>query len=328
MSAPASSPVSLTPEIRAEAAAWVAKLHGSGRTHTVEAAFKTWLGANAAHTRAFEIATAAWEAGGSVASTALPRMELGSRLRTRSPWRPVLAAAMLACMVATGAFFFLKAPTFTTAVGEQRSVTLSDGTRVTLNTDSRLKVNYSDAERNVELQAGEAFFDVAKNPERPFIVTAGHESVVAVGTSFMVRRDGDEMAVTLVEGKVNVLKDTADPKVPPRDAQVLIPGQRLRVAGSTPTLDRPNIDAVTAWRRGEVVLDHTRLVDAVAELNRYSPVKLLISSPSAETIEISGIFRAGDSARFARAIADTYALEVIAESNRIVITGSPRPARP
>jgi len=143
-----------------------------------------------------------------------------------------------------------------------------------------------------------------------------------------VRRDADGMAVTLVEGKVNVLPQKADPKAPPRDAQVLIPGQRLRLVGSTPTLDRPNLEAVTAWRRGEVVLDHTRLKDAIAELNRYSPVKLQVSSPSAETIEISGIFRAGDSERFARAIADTYALEVIEESNRIVIAGSPRPARP
>jgi transmembrane sensor len=328
MSAPAASPVSLTPEIRAEAAAWVAMLHGSGRTHAVEAAFTTWLDTSRAHARAFEIATAAWEAGGAVASTALPRIDLNSRLRRRSTRRPVFAAAMLACLLASGAFLFLRVPTFATAVGEQRSVSLSDGTRVTLNTDSRLKVNYTDAERRVELQAGEAFFDVAKNPDRPFIVTAGSESVVAVGTSFMVRRDVDGMAVTLVEGQVNVLSKTADAGGRSSEAQVLNPGQRLRVAGSTPTLDRPNIEAVTAWRRGEVVLDHTLLKDAVTELNRYSPVKLLVSSPAAETIEVSGIFRAGDSARFARAIADTYAFEVIEESDRIVIMGVPRSARP
>jgi transmembrane sensor len=181
------------------------------------------------------------------------------------------------------------------------------------------------------LEAGEAFFDVAKNPLRPFIVTAGSESVVAVGTAFMVQRNvaNREIAITLVEGKVRVVPvDASGIAVPASPVQVLIPGQRLQFVGARLTLDQPNIEAVTAWRRGEVVLDHTPLADAVAEMNRYSPVKLVVSSPDSSEIEVSGIFRAGDSARFAHAVADTYQLDVIEESERILIAGSPRAARP
>jgi transmembrane sensor len=329
MSATRPSPVTLTPEIRAEAAAWVAKIHSSGRTGATEAALKTWIASSAARARAFEMATAAWEAGGAVPSSSVPRIDPSHRRAGRTArWRPALAAAAIAC-VALAAALYLQAPTFATGTGEQRLVTLADGSRITLNTDSHVTVRFTDAARRVQLEAGEAFFDVAKNPHRPFIVTAGNESVVAVGTSFMVRRDVHEVAVTLVEGKVRVMPiGTPDTAAATPATQVLIPGQRLRVTGSTPTLDRPNIEAVTAWRRGEVVLDHTRLADAVTEMNRYSPVKVVVSSPDSAGIEVSGIFRAGDSARFARAVADTYQLDVIEEPERILLAGSPRNARP
>jgi transmembrane sensor len=325
------SAVTLTPAIRAEAAAWVAKIHSSGRTSAMEAALKAWLATDATHARAFEIATTAWEAVGAIPSTAVPRIDPSlRRARRRVRWRPALAAAALACVGIAVAIHF-RDPMFATGTGEQRSVTLADGSHLTLNTDSRVRVQFTDAQRRVELEAGEAFFEVAKNPQRPFIVTAGSESVVAVGTAFMVQRSitGGEIAITLVEGKVRVAPVEQSGNVVSASAvQVLTPGQRLRVKGSTPSLDQPNIEAVTAWRRGEVVLDHTRLSDAVTEMNRYSQVKLVVSSSDSVGIEVSGIFRAGDSARFARAIADTYQLDVIEEPERILIAGSPRPAVP
>jgi transmembrane sensor len=209
-------------------------------------------------------------------------------------------------------------------------VALEDGTRITLNTATRLVVHYTQQHRLVRLETGEAFFDVAKNPQRPFVVSAGGESVVALGTAFMVRRDNNEVEVTLVEGTVSVTTvTTAEPSLPPTHAnKVLAPGQRLRVAGSTPTLDHPSIDAVTAWRRGEVMLDHTRLADAIEEMNRYSPVKIVLSAPEPADIRVSGIFRTGDSARFARAIADTYQLGIVEEHTRILLAGAPRAGQP
>ncbi len=318
--------VSLSPQVRADAAAWVAKLHSSDRTHALETALKAWLAADPAHARAFELATQAWELGGAVPSTSVPRIDRAARAEKRTRRWPVFAAAaaMAVIAVVVGAFFLLRDPLYSTGIGEQRSIVLNDGTRVTLNTASRLAVHYTQGTRLVRLEAGEAFFDVAKNPHRPFIVAAGGEQVTATGTAFSVRRDGQAIEVTLVEGTVRVaaVSDSSSTQVLPPADQVLTPGERLTLAAAGPRLDRPDVEAVTAWRRGEVVLDHTPLADAIAEMNRYSSVPLVLSSPAAETIEVSGIFRAGDSLRFARAIAETYGIEVREEGSRILLAGT------
>jgi transmembrane sensor len=330
MSATRPASASLSPEIRAEAAAWVARLHGSGRKSSLETALKTWLAASPLHARAFELATEAWELGGAVPAAALPRIGSVRGHRPRVGWlRPLLASAAV-ILISSGAIFYLRDPAISTATGEQRSVTLEDGTRVTLNTDTQVRIHYTKAQRGVRLEAGEAFFDVAKNPQRPFVVSAGRESVVALGTEFMVRRDDDEVDVTLVEGRVSVSTTTAAGSAAPAPpmSHVLAPGERLRAAGSTPTLDRPSIEAATAWRRGEVVLDHLRLGDAVEEMNRYSPVKIVLSSAESADVRVSGIFRIGDSARFARAIASTYQLDIQEEPKRILLTGAPRAHQP
>jgi transmembrane sensor len=205
----------------------------------------------------------------------------------------------------------------TTAVGEQRSLTLTDGTRIYLNTDTRLFVHETERQRRVQLESGEALFDVAQDPQRPFVVTAGNREIMALGTSFVIRRDPRQLVVTLMEGKVAVTADGARTQA---GATVMTPGQRITFTErAVPRLDAPTLETVTAWRRGEVVLDRTRLQDAVSEMNRYSAVKLRIDDPRVENILVSGIFRAGDSARFARAVAETYHLSVEEERQVIVI---------
>jgi transmembrane sensor len=330
MSSATTASAVLPPEIRAEAAAWVARLHGSGRKHSLEAALKTWLAANPLHARAFEVATEAWELGGAVPAAALPRIEPTRQHRLRFGLKRPLLAGVAILLVAALVGLYLRDPKISTATGEQRVVALEDGTRVTLNTNTRLTVRYREQQRLVQLETGEAFFDVAKNPNRPFVVSVGKESVVALGTAFMVRRDKDEVEVTLVEGKVSVSAVTAaEPSARPQPvSRILIPGQRLRLAGSAPTLDLPSIEAVTAWRHGEVVLDHTRLADAIDEMNRYSPVKIVLSAPESASIQVSGIFQTGDSARFARAIADEYQLAILEEPKRILLGSAPRPGQP
>jgi transmembrane sensor len=323
----------LTPAVRAEAAAWVARLHSSARTRELEEGFRRWLKANLAHARAFEVATRAWELGASIPAGALPRMarpefaEAGQRARPRFLSTPRLAVAAALCLVVVGILFVVnrESSTVATQVGEQRMLTLDDGSRVFLNTDTRLSVHYDAERRLVKLEEGEALFDVAKNPERPFIVDAGQEQVRAVGTEFVVRRDPHQIAVTLVEGKVSVSSGAGDSIAPPGGAPaphtLLVAGQRATfVDNRSPAVDQPPLEAVTAWRRGEVVLDKTRLSDAVIEMNRYSKLKLAIDNPQAADIALSGVFRAGDSRRFAEAVAETYQLRLVQQRQRIVIS--------
>jgi transmembrane sensor len=306
------APESIPGEIRAEAAAWVARLHSSGRTSSLQTPLSTWLAANPLHAQAFEMATEAWELAGAVSAASLPRIDPSRRRSGGGLLRPpaIAAGAFVAVIALVAILLFLRDPVIATGTGEQRSVVLQDGTRVSLNTDTRLAIHFTPQRRVVQLRRGEALFDVAKNAKRPFVVIAGDQSVVALGTVFMVRRQNDEVDVTLVEGKVTVATVEAT-------AKVLAPGERLRVAGSSHTLDRPSIEAVTAWRRGEVVLDHTPLAEAIAEMNRYSAVKIVASGQDLASIQVSGIFRTGDSSRFAQAVADTYQLDVVDEPERI-----------
>lgn len=326
----------LSNSARAEAAVWVARLHSSSRSRALESGLGKWLKADPAHARAFELATEAWEIGGSIPGAAVPRMAdpfVEEPPRTHVGTRYLaIAATVLVVLVST--LFYLKqqTPPISTAVGEQRMLTLTDGTRIFLNTDTRLFVQEDAAQRRVSLARGEALFDVAKDPHRPFVVTAGGKEVVALGTLFVVRRDTQKLTVTLVEGKVAVspissppLENAENTAQPGKAKTVLTPGQRLTfVSREPPKLDEPAIDKVTAWRRGEVILDKTRLQDAVDELNRYSAVKVIIDDPAAADILVSGIFRAGDSARFAQAVSETYHLAVENESQRIRISGARR----
>jgi len=327
---------SIPPERLAEAGVWVARLHGDDRDDAVEAAFRQWLQAHPLNSRAFELCTEVWEDSLSLRRIVPLATQSAPRVASRL-FRPfvALAATLVAALVL--GFFLLQPGGVSTGVGEQRLLTLKDGTRVFLNTATRVVVRYDKSVRRVDLEDGEALFDVAKQFDRPFLVQAGSRRIRALGTSFVVRRDDEQTAVTLVEGRVMV---TSEAPLPPAQSQgksandvgaagiteafTLAPGQRLTfAAGKKPKQDTPSLDKAIAWRRGQVVLDDTPLSSAVAEMNRYSSVKLVIERPDAGALLINGLFQVGDSASFAKAVAGTYGLVVVERQGTIVLSGAP-----
>lgn len=328
---------SLTPQVPsaaacAEAAAWIARLHGEDRTSAVEQGFRTWLAASAEHRAAFEMANDVWS-----------ESERWPRPRPKAPGflhrpgaaillplpRLALAATVLLAMV-VGAFFYFRDRGIATQIGETRNLTLTDGTRVALNTATRIRVAYDDRARRVFLERGEALFEVAGNPRWPFIVTAGEKQVTALGTAFLVRRDELRVVVTLVEGKVAIAPAprsgfayVAAGSAKTQELPItLTPGERLTFASgsASPRLDRPSVSQVMAWERGQVILDHTSLATAVEEMNRYSEKRLVVDDPGIAALEVTGVFRAGDSVSFAQAVAAAYRLQVIEESGRLRLT--------
>ena len=307
---------------RAEAAAWIVRLHGPHRCAELEAAFRDWLQAHPENGKQFERVTEVWDAGSSVPVPGVPRMTRWKEEPRRRQWS--LAAALLLLLCGLAGWITWRAwvdPSYTTGVGEQRVVRLDDGTRLSLNSGTRVVITYSDSERRVELVRGEAFFEVAHNAARPFIVTAGDQQVVAIGTTFVVRYEAARTAITLLEGSVKVSPATDM-------GLTLAPGERVTfAAGGSRRLDEPKIEAVTAWRRGEVMLDRTQLEDAVAELNRYDKNTLIIDDPRIASLSISGIYHAGDSRGFAHTIAKLYGLEIIEQSNRIHLRAAEHPRR-
>ena len=316
----------------AEAAVWIARLHGPDRTQAVESGWRDWFNAHPNHAAAWELVTDKWNK-----SHAIPvgLVHPPVRVRRRRFWRqPVLlaiAVALAAGGVLVGTLLLVKGffgrGLVTTSIGEQKTINLQDGTRIELNTNTRLVVKYDTSKRVVELKSGEAYFSAA-HEGRPFIVTAGDCKVIAMGTSFTVRRDQsiEATTVTLIEGRLAVAP-VAAPDVLPQgqipEVTVLTAGQRLRIRQDTAnTVDAPSIEGVTGWMRGQLIFDHTPLTEAVEELNRYSATHLSVRSPTAVSVLVSGTFRVGDSVSFARAAAQTYNLQLIHRGDEIVLKPS------
>jgi transmembrane sensor len=308
-----------------------------------------WQGRSAAHRLAFERCTDTWQDVGRLthssytAATGAAEGRARAEKTTRTPratrWPLALGIALVAST--TGGLAVLQpwrhVDTYSTGVGEQRAVLLADGTRMSLNTATRVKVQLGSAQRTVRLEGGEALFEVAKDAHRPFVVQAAGSEVVAVGTVFSVRmtpqepRVGDALAVTLVEGRVTVRSAPDRPKegASPAEPIQLQPGDRVRlgevVASSSKgapqvktQMDRPRIEQVIAWKRDEAVFDDVSLADAVTEMNRYSrtPV-VLVGDETLGRLRVSGLFRTGDVAGFARAVAALHALATIEREGRL-----------
>lgn len=320
-----------------EAAVWMAMLRGPDRTAKLERGFRRWISADRCHYAAFETVSAAWEATGALPKGVFPRLSRWQRAGFRQGFAQA-AMAVAATIAVLGVYLHQRNAGIATGVGEQRMLLLDDGTRIFMNTDTHVVVKFDDARRAVELKGGEALFEVArKGPQWPFMVRVEDRQITALGTSFVVRRDPQRTSVMLVEGSVIVapVSRNAMPAgsygapAEGSDAIKLAPGQRLTFDDRGHSkLDAPALEKVTAWRGGHVVLDEVSLAAAAAEMNRYSRVRLVIEEARTATIPVTGVFRAGDTASFANAIAQSYGLDLVEEANVITLLGVPRRSAP
>jgi transmembrane sensor len=304
-----------------DAAAWWHAIFEVGHdTAEDRARFDAWLAANPAHRDAYNAVDLAWE--GITAAAADPallamREEALGIARRRGSWGERLAAvaAMFAVVVfgAVAALQFGLFPSggaFQTEIGERSTVTLSDGSRVTLNTNTRLTPLFDGKVRRVVLERGQAYFEVAKDKVHPFIVEAAGQRVRAVGTAFDVRVEpgAQGMAVTLVEGRV-----TVEPVAASANAKLatLEPGDQLVVkAALAPATVRANVDRVTSWREGRLIFDDVSLADAVKEVNRYSRAQIVLGDARLQALRVSGVFDAGRNASFIEGVTGAYRVRV------------------
>jgi transmembrane sensor len=187
---------------------------------------------------------------------------------------------------------------------------MSDGSNVTLNTDSEIRVALTAKERRIDLEHGEAFFDVAHDHTRPFVVHAGDKRVTAVGTKFAVRREPDGIRVVVTEGKVLVqtggTDDTgsAEPVSAGTIARASDAGVLLQPQQSTEAED------VLSWRHGVLVFRQMTLGEASAEFNRYNARKIVIEDPAVARMRVAGSFRANNVDAFVRLLERGYPLHV------------------
>lgn len=232
--------------------------------------------------------------------------------RPRARWFQAIAALIAVSAVGTGAaFYFQKSEgvTYATPVGGRQTLTLADGTRIELNTDTVLKLNKARDIRSVTLVRGEAYFQVQHDAARPFVVeTAGH-TVTDLGTKFTVRAEPGRIEVRLVEGKARL--DATD-TIRPQPSMLLKPGDVAVATATAMSVKRKSLTRLSddlGWRRGLIVFHDTTLADAAERLNRYNTNKLVIDRAAAR-LKINGTFRADDAQTFAQMARDVFGLRI------------------
>jgi transmembrane sensor len=280
---------------RAEAAAWLARLHADDRDTIDEKGFRDWLAASAEHTAAFEAADRMWSAVGGV-----PREEYEKRPRFSSR-RAVMAGGLGLLTVAAGGILFRRPATaqvYETGIGEQKHVTLDDGSQLFLDAQTRVSVLYNERTRRANMHYGRVNFFTVKDLQRPFLIDTALRTVVSNHCRFDVRCDGDEMQLVVIEGQAIVMPVAGADSFP---AETLRDGERLVASSTSQRRDRPDLSALLSWQNGIATFDNTALAKAAREMNRYSTVRLEIE-PGLAQLKVSGVYHVGDNSAFARSV--------------------------
>ncbi|HSS15015.1 MAG TPA: FecR domain-containing protein [Rhizomicrobium sp.] len=298
-------------DVQIEAALWLVRLRSDARTEAQVAAFREWIAADRAHAVAFEAVDSTWDI-----SSALPR-DLRGEVPTPavSNRRKVMAGAA-AIIGGAGAFTFWRgaeARTIQTEVGEQKHVSLDDGTRIFLDTDTRLVVQFNDSLRQTHLEYGRVNFLVASDPIRPFVVNAAKAKVIAAPSNMDVRLDGARLSVVLVKGSVDIIRASAQPEKLQAGERIVIDGQGFG------RRDKPGLTPLLAWQTGQAVFEDGRLSDAAAEMNRYCNVKLVIPDSETGELRVSGVYTVGDNVAFASSVAKLLPVKLVQGEGRIAI---------
>jgi transmembrane sensor len=305
---------------------WLMRRSFGPQAEADDSAFEAWLAQAPEHHDAYleaeRIWTAAAAAGGDPRVQARRQWVLQSVKRGRVT-RRALAAGFVAGMLGLGGagLYVLNAPrplatqAFKTDVGQQATVTLPDGSQVTLNTDTVVRTHADRERRLVYLDRGQAFFRVAKDRRHPFVVTAAGRTVTALGTAFDVRVDRGALKVVLVEGKVRVesakpapIEDAAphDPAAPeaetPMATDMSAGSQLVAPDDADWRLTRTDVDRETSWLHRQIVFDDEALGDIVMEMNRYSTRKMVIADQALARERLSGIYTVGDLHAFSEAL--------------------------
>lgn len=289
-----------------EALEWVERLHGDDMSDAQIEAYVAWMETDSRNADAFRRLDAAWIASGDAKEGI--RARFGAEVRgetvqesahsrflaaVRPAFSPQFAGAVAAvCVILVVALQWpqpaVQSERYVTAVGERLEVPLQDGSVVTLNTGSEIRVSYNENQRSVLLERGGALFDVTSDAKRPFLVEMDGGAVQVLGTVFDVLRKSDGFSVTVLEGRVSV---TADGNDTDPELVVLSPDQRAEVNTKLASLTSFTIDAemATAWRRGQLIYRDALVADVIVDLNRYSTVPLTIRDSAVEQSRFTGV---------------------------------------
>lgn len=344
------------------AAEWLARRDGDHWTPDDQAAFDAWRTEDPAHHVAFLRLQAAWRETGRLKTLAAgaPPGQLPERgAWQRSPyfnaprlgagWSPLrgnrhrssrrrrfapaaIVASLLVILLAGGLYWWrdvehVDRGAWRTALGDQAVVHLSDGSIATLASDSELRAALAPHERDLDLVRGEAFFEVAKDHTRPFVVHAGGYRVIAVGTRFDVRREDEGLRVVVTRGLVRLQPATGTYEA----ATELPAGSIALVRGGNVAVHHEPLDEITqyvSWRNGYAVFHGIPLAEAIREFNRYNARKITLADPSLGELKVGGNFRLDNSDAFVRLLQQVFPLHAERHGDRIELSRRQGQKRP
>jgi transmembrane sensor len=356
-------------QILEEASTWFVELSEDGMSASAREEFTAWLRTSPEHVRAFLQISSIWEDAPLLGNRSIPELEaLLARVRFADNVIPLdasapeasargvqgpsnqrvrryvgwgTAAAILLAALGAGFYIQRQRGVYSTGVGETRWVYLADGSTIELNAESRIRIRFSQTERNVDLLEGQALFRVVKNPYRPFIVHSGAAQIMDVGTEFDVYRRQADTLVTVIEGRVAV---RATPALGPAQAPlvtnpppvsgivsefrsgenslVITAGEQVDLTPRTPV--RPvsaDVAAATAWTRQTLVFASAPLSEVVEQYNLYHEKRLVIKDPMLASYHVSGVFSATDNTALVAFLREQPALSIRETDDEIDISG-------
>lgn len=345
-------------KVEQQAIHWFAVMQSDARTEQDVERFQAWIEADPVHASAYRELEQVWRLAENFSSkpevrkmrrAVLRRAAARYRRNSIARIKRWLPYAMAASLVAAVSLFYFSPKfedsnsqdrhVYETRTGEQRAVNLSDGSSIVLDTQTRLVSDLNDKQRQIFLYSGQARFDVAKDSERPFSVIAGHGKVTALGTVFVVRKNRDEILVSLLQGEVEVvqkkqLPGTESSSEKPRrvrETRKLKAGEQVAYsnAGISKAV-KLNREKVTAWQQGRLVFDDATLEEVVNDLNRYADSKILFGDDSLKDIRVTGVFKSGDNERAVKVFKAYFSLASTRDQqgNLLLISEVPEPVEP
>jgi transmembrane sensor len=290
--------------LREEASHWWVRLDSGELGDAEREAFEAWRAQSPAHRAAFAEICALWGELDALKPRFVPnRAAAGSRKPARALWA-VAASLLLALIVIP---LLATRPEYRSEIGEIRTIKLEDGSTVYLSSGSALDTDFGPARRHLELLEGEAWFEVAHDPARPFVVRAGNGTATALGTVYDVKNMDGKVQVTVIESRVEV--DYRSPGASNRKIVLAAGEQTIYTDDSGPAEVRSSdLDTVSAWRRGRLVFENKPLGEVVTELGRYHRGMIVITDKALRERPVNGVFRTDDPASVVAALENSLGL--------------------
>ena len=312
--------------IEAQAADWMQRRHFWMWNAQDQEQLDAWLNETPAHLVSYLRLEAAFNRADRLAALRRPLSTHLARF-ARKDWWSALSRAAVGFIIVAGlgatALQFLTPPnakTYSASIGERKNITLADGSRIELNTNTVLRVAVSMTQRKVWFDKGEAYFEIHHDATHPFVVITGDHRITDLGTEFLVRKDGRRVEVALVEGRARL--DTASTWHPSQSA-LLTPGDVVVATVDSMSLMKKSSTLLgdeLGWRHGLLIFRDTALTDAAAEFNRYNTHKIVIADQAVARLVVGGTITANDAALFVRAAQGLFGLHVENRGNATVIS--------